>query len=194
MELSSQIRRYRTQLGLSQEALAERVYVTRQTVSNWENGRNYPDIHSLLLLSALFGVSLDQLVKGDIEIMRETIEQAKIERFGRYGRVFTLLYFAMVLSFVPLILWFSVTTVAAAALVTIAALWMAFKVERLKKENDIHTYKEIVAFTEGRRLDEIQKQREIGKRPYQMRLLTLGRALLGFGVFVLTAGVARLMR
>ena len=38
MELSSQIKKYRTELGLSQEELAEKVYVTRQTVSNWETG------------------------------------------------------------------------------------------------------------------------------------------------------------
>ena len=38
MELNSQIKKYRTELGLSQEELAEKVYVTRQTVSNWETG------------------------------------------------------------------------------------------------------------------------------------------------------------
>ena len=57
MELSSQIKKYRTELGLSQEELAEKVYVTRQTVSNWETGKSYPDIHSLLLLGALFDLS-----------------------------------------------------------------------------------------------------------------------------------------
>ena len=54
MELSVQIKKYRGQLQLSQEELADRVYVTRQTVSNWENEKSYPDIHSLLLLSQLF--------------------------------------------------------------------------------------------------------------------------------------------
>lgn len=50
-----------------QEDLAEKVFVTRQTISNWENAKNYPDINSLVLLSQLFGVSLDILVKGDLE-------------------------------------------------------------------------------------------------------------------------------
>ena len=62
MELNAQIKKYRTELNLSQEELAEKVYVTRQTISNWENGKSYPDIHSLLLLSSLFNVSLDQLI------------------------------------------------------------------------------------------------------------------------------------
>ena len=73
MELNAQIKKYRTELKLSQEELTEKVYVTRQTISNWENGKSYPDIHSLLLLSSLFNVSLDQLIKGDIGTMKEII-------------------------------------------------------------------------------------------------------------------------
>lgn len=44
MELSSQIKKHRILLELSQEELAEKIYVTRQTVSNWENEKSYPDI------------------------------------------------------------------------------------------------------------------------------------------------------
>ena len=80
MELRIQIKKYRTELHLSQEELAEKVYVTRQTISNWENEKSYPDIHSLLLLSSLFNVSLDQLIKGDIEKMKEIIaEQLSVD-------------------------------------------------------------------------------------------------------------------
>lgn len=53
MEISKQIKKYRLESKLSQEELAEKIYVTRQTISNWENGRNYPDINSLVLLSTL---------------------------------------------------------------------------------------------------------------------------------------------
>ena len=73
MEVKNQIRAYWSGLGMSQEELAEAVYVTRQTVSNWETGKSYPDIQSLLRLSALFGISLDQLIKGDVEQMKEKI-------------------------------------------------------------------------------------------------------------------------
>ena len=69
MEIGRQIRKYRQELNMSQEELADHVFVTRQTVSNWENDKNYPDINSLLLLSSLFGISLDILVKGDMEKM-----------------------------------------------------------------------------------------------------------------------------
>ena len=47
MELNEQIKKYRTEMNLSQEELAEKIYVTRQSVSNWEKGKTYPDIHKL---------------------------------------------------------------------------------------------------------------------------------------------------
>ena len=50
MELGNQIKRYRKERSLSQDALAEKVYVSRQTISNWENDKSYPDINSLMLL------------------------------------------------------------------------------------------------------------------------------------------------
>lgn len=75
MELGNQIKRYRNEGNLSQEALAEKVYVSRQTVSNWENDKSYPDVKSLLLLSEVFHTSLDTLIKGDVEIMKQQVKQ-----------------------------------------------------------------------------------------------------------------------
>lgn len=63
MELSKQIKKYRTEANLSQEELADKIYVSRQTISNWGNEKNYPDIKSLVLMSEVFQVSLDNLVK-----------------------------------------------------------------------------------------------------------------------------------
>ena len=83
MEVGAQIRKYRSNMGISQEQLAEKVYVSRQTVSNWETNKNYPDIHSLLLLSTLFDISLDQLIKGDVERMRKEIKETEIRRLNR---------------------------------------------------------------------------------------------------------------
>ncbi|MDY3980722.1 MAG: helix-turn-helix transcriptional regulator, partial [Paraeggerthella sp.] len=74
MELSKQIKRYRMQRGLSQEDLAGKIYVSRQTVSNWETDKTYPDVQSLLLLSVLFDVTIDELIKGDMEAMKEAVE------------------------------------------------------------------------------------------------------------------------
>lgn len=49
MELGSQIRKYRKALSLSHDALAEKVFVSRQTVSSWENNKSYPDVNSLVI-------------------------------------------------------------------------------------------------------------------------------------------------
>ena len=103
MEVGAQIRKYRSNMGISQEQLAEKVYVSRQTVSNWETNKNYPDIHSLLLLSTLFDISLDQLIKGDVERMRKEIKETEIRRLNRYGNIYAALLALTVLSAVPLV-------------------------------------------------------------------------------------------
>lgn len=187
MELNTQIRKYRAGMKLSQEELAEKVYVTRQTISNWENGKSYPDIHSLLLLSSLFNVSLDQLIKGDIEIMKEEIKEVEINKLNRYGTIFTILLVVTIISAVPLALWFDVYGMAAGVILFGVTMYFVLKVEKVKKENDVQTYKEIVAFTEGKRLDEIDKIQESGKRLYQKILLALGSALIALAVCLLTA-------
>ena len=78
MELGKQIKKHRQEVQLSQEELAERVYVSRQTISNWENDKSYPDVNSLVLLSETFQISLDNLIKGDIEVMKDVIQKEEI--------------------------------------------------------------------------------------------------------------------
>ena len=80
MEIGKQIRKYRMEAKLSQDELADKVYVTRQTISNWENDRNYPDIRSLVLLGSVFGISLDILVKGVMFHLTEQLAYAKANR------------------------------------------------------------------------------------------------------------------
>ena len=185
MELNEQIKKYRTEMNISQEELAEKIYVTRQSISNWENGKTYPDIHSLLLLSSLFGISLDQLVKGDIEIMKEEIKKEEIAKMNRYGKIYTIMLITTAISAVPLFMWLSVWAFIPWGIIWAISMYFAFKVEKVKKDNDVQTYKEIVAFSEGKLLDDIHKQREIGIRPYQKILLVIGTALTTFVVCVL---------
>ena len=179
MEVKNQIRAYRSGLGMSQEELAEAVFVTRQTVSNWETGKSYPDIQSLLRLSALFGISLDQLIKGDAEQMKEKINAEEIRAFNRLSNVFTLMMVLSLLVWAPLAYFLGWWGIALAAVLLTFTVWLAFRVEKEKKKYDIQSYKEIVSFLEGRRLDEISKAQEVAKRPYQKVLLTLGSAILG---------------
>ena len=190
MELGGQIKRHRARLGLSQEELAEKIFVTRQSVSNWETGKTYPDLQSLLRLSELFGLSLDELIKGDIEIMKETIDREEIQKMNRWGNLLAVLFLAMVILPVPLLKTLDTLgfLLVMGPLFTVA-MAVALRVETLKKDNDVHTYKEIVAFTEGKRLDEMEKAVERGKRPYQALVAALSAALTA----LFAAGIITLM-
>lgn len=178
MELGSQIRKYRNEHTLSQDELAEKVYVSRQSISNWENGKTYPDIKSLLLLSEVFAVSLDQLVKGDIETMKKEIDAQELAKFQKDSAVFTVLFIAMIILPIPLAEFLGWWGMAVYLALVCVGMYYAIRVEKHKKKFNIQTYKEIVAFTEGESLDEIEKAREYGKRPYQKILLAVGAGLL----------------
>ena len=65
MEIGSIIKNARNEAGLSQEQSAEALGVSRQTVSNWETGKTYPDIISVIRMSDLYGISLDRLLKEE---------------------------------------------------------------------------------------------------------------------------------
>ena len=185
MELGKQIKEHRQEAHLSQEELANRVYVSRQTISNWENDKSYPDVNSLVLLSEIFQISLDNLIKGDIGVMKEVIQKEEIEKMNRYGRIYTIMLIATVVSVVPLFMWLGVWAFIPWGIIWAVSMYFALKIEKIKKDNDVQSYKEIVAFSEGKLLDDIQKQREIGKRPYQKILLVIGFMLIAFVVCVL---------
>ena len=67
MNLGDKIMTLRRQRGWSQEELAERCQVSRQSVSNWESGQSVPDLDKILTLSEIFGVSTDFLLKEELE-------------------------------------------------------------------------------------------------------------------------------
>jgi len=199
MELGNQIKKYRNQLNMSQDELAEKIYVTRQTISNWENEKNYPDVHSLLRLSSLFEVSVDELIKGDLEMMKETINgqsysEEDVKRFNRDGAVLTILFVAVIVLPVPLAVFGKWIGIACYAVIAGVALIWAKRIEEQKKRFDIQTYKEIVAFTEGKKLDEIEKTKEVAKRSYQKGLLVLMSGVITLVVSFLMGGLVLLIR
>ena len=190
MELGNHIKHYRNEKGLSQEELAERVYVTRQTISNWENNKNYPDINSIVLLSEIFEISIDNLIKGDLEQMKKEINSEEVKKLNFYSLMMAILMIAAIISLVPLIKFIGVYAFIVYFALTACAMFFALKIEKIKKNNDVHTYKEIVAFTEGKRLDEIQKIEERAKRPYQQIIVVFLWAavtllIVGITIFIL---------
>ena len=75
MEIGKKLKNARVQSGMTQENVAEKINVSRQTISNWENEKSYPDIISVIELSNLYSISLDVLLKGD-EKMIEHLEES----------------------------------------------------------------------------------------------------------------------
>ena len=65
MEFNEKLQELRKQKGLTQEELAEALYVSRTAVSKWESGRGYPNIDSLKAISKLFSVTVDELLSGN---------------------------------------------------------------------------------------------------------------------------------
>ena len=78
MQVGEKLKQKRNEAGLSQETLSEKIGVSRQTVYNWENNRSYPDIGSVLRLSDLYGISLDELLKEDVNMRKHVEETAKL--------------------------------------------------------------------------------------------------------------------
>lgn len=81
MELSEKLVRLRKQSGMTQEELAAKIFVTRTAVSKWENGKGYPAIDSLKLLSSVYGVSLDELISDDDVIAAQNAKKRRSRIF-----------------------------------------------------------------------------------------------------------------
>ena len=74
MEIGKKLKDARMKSGFTQETVAEKINVSRQTISNWENEKSYPDIISVIALSDLYSISLDDLLKGDRKMMEHLEE------------------------------------------------------------------------------------------------------------------------
>ena len=75
MTFSEHIKQLRTEHNLTQEEAAQKLHVTRQTISNWENDNNYPDLDTLTAISKLYDISVDELLDGDKKLT-STIHRA----------------------------------------------------------------------------------------------------------------------
>ena len=167
MDIGLKIKKLREQQKISQEELALKIFVSRQTISNWETNKSCPDVKSLITLSDIFNVSLDNFIKDDIKEMREVVEKATIKNFNVISGVFLIELIVVAVSAYPLfsikgnigiIIWLCLFAIT---------LYTASKIEKFKKNYDIQTYKEILAFIDGKQLTHDEAQQEIGKRNYQ---------------------------
>ena len=102
MEFNEKLQQLRKNKGLTQEELAQAIYVSRTAVSKWESGRGYPNIDSLKAISKLFSVTIDELLSGD-ELLNIAEEENKNKENSIRNLVFGLLDISIVmLLFLPI--------------------------------------------------------------------------------------------
>lgn len=157
MKLGEQKKKYRSSYNYSQEELSEKLFVSRQTISNWETNKSYPDIQSILLISSIFNISLDELVKGDLPVMKNQVLKRKKD--NTYSWIMLLSFLLAALSIGPILLSDNILILSTPFLLLTPALYCSYKIESFKKSVDIKTYSEIIAYTQGKSVDELRKQR-----------------------------------
>ncbi len=110
IEIGRKIQLARKEAGLTQEQAAEALSVSRQTVSNWENERSYPDIVSVIRMSDLYGVSLDVLLKGENQMSNTYIsyleDSTNVVKSNRNkGKAALISAYLLVWSFAMIVFW-----------------------------------------------------------------------------------------
>ena len=188
LEIGKTIKQHRTELGWSQEVLAEKAYVSRQTVSNWETEKSYPDVHSLLILSDLFGVSLDELIKGAVAVMKEQVKSKDGRTFKKLQLIGVLGILLLIVTGMPLLEYGGAVggVVWGALAVGVFLAWHRF--EQIKSENDVQTYREVLAFVNGETLDDIERTNEAKKRR-SLKILEIIVAAQAIIMLIVCAGV-----
>lgn len=187
MDIGNKIRERRQRLGLSQDELAQKLYVSRVTVSHWETSRTLPDVQSMLILANLFDTTIDELVKGDVDEMREMVERSE-----QRTKVF-----AVALATVEVIVVTALVVAAVAGRehlepvlrLSLAVLAMAFSIvmivaRRRKGSEDARSAAELLGAATG---DPAKGARESGAA-YGMRIVLQVFAGLAAAVVLLVVG------
>lgn len=110
--------------------------------------------------------------------MKKEIDAQEYAKFQKDSSIFTVLFIALLIVPVPLVMLWNWFGMALYLCLFGIVMYFAIRIGKYKKKYDIQTYKEIVAFTNGKCLDEIEKAREEGKRPYQKVFVSVGSAVL----------------
>lgn len=91
MIFSERLKEEREKRNWLQSDLAEKIHVSRQSVSKWETGKNYPSIEIIIHLSDLFGITIDELLRSDEELTQKVIEDSKQLAYPKW-KVFLIVY------------------------------------------------------------------------------------------------------
>ncbi|AUW97416.1 helix-turn-helix domain-containing protein [Streptococcus pluranimalium] len=151
MKIGQHIYQLRTTQNLTQEELASKVYVTRQTVSNWERGYSYPDLQSITKLAHLFDLTVEQLLKDDLSQIERTLKMRTQDYFNTLASELTLAILWFIATTIALFYFFQVDGLIAALIV--CSPWLILKasqVEKIKLHYNLETYQEISDFMAGK--------------------------------------------
>ncbi len=128
MDIGEKLRQARQAAALTQEQAAEALHVSRQTISNWETGKTWPDIVSVVRMSELYAVSLDRLLKGEeepvsayVDYLGESADAARSRE--KLARVILWALYGAVWAGSLLVFWFG-TDPGDAMGYSLAVLWL----------------------------------------------------------------------
>ena len=106
MIFSERLKEEREKRNWSQNDLAEKIHVSRQSVSKWETGKNYPSIEIIIHLSDLFGITIDELLRSDEELTQKIIEDSKQLAYPKWKVFFDSLFMIGVfLILIKIVVW-----------------------------------------------------------------------------------------
>ncbi|WP_317437604.1 helix-turn-helix transcriptional regulator [Thomasclavelia spiroformis] len=100
MKIGVKLKEARLRAGLTQENVAEEIEVTRQTISNWETEKSFPDIVSVIKLSTLYNISLDKLLKGDEEMIEHLEKSTNIVKSNQKLIIAIIVNVMMMIAFI----------------------------------------------------------------------------------------------
>lgn len=156
MLIGKKIRDGRLKIGLSQEDLAEKLDTTRQTISSWENGKTYPGIQTITSLSDIFNITVESLIREDVEIMRNTLSDSeKDDRIKRnkdrdvMNRLNMLRFINAVIGafiFFPVRTYLGNNWLFIPIILLATAVIITIPIQIYRKKYNLHKYKDIVGF------------------------------------------------
>ncbi|MDA2529504.1 helix-turn-helix transcriptional regulator [Bacillus cereus] len=120
MIFSERLKEEREKRNWSQNDLAEKLHVSRQSVSKWETGKNYPSIEIIIHLSDLFGITIDELLRGDEELTQKVIEDSKQLAYPKWKVFFDSLFMIGVFLFIAKIVVWMLNKFAGASITIVA--------------------------------------------------------------------------
>lgn len=133
MEIGKKLKNARVKSSFTQEFVAGEIQVSRQTISNWENEKSYPDIVSVIKLSNLYSIRLDELLREDQEIIEYFAESTNIVRSNKkliaaiISNIFLLLMLIVLSSLVPNHLFFLIGVFSLAIISSSILLYQIIK-------------------------------------------------------------------